>query len=298
VLPERQWVLLSLLDELGGDVPNLDFQKLLLLYCNEADKEPIYEFVPYRYGGFSFSLYADKRKLTEKGYLADQERAWILTDQGRAAIQTRSASLTSLESFARRYSGLRGDALIAETYRRFPYYAVNSEIAERVLAQDEHALRAVATARPTTRGAGLCTIGYQGRSLEGYLNLLMRESVTLLCDVRRNPLSRKYGFSKGTLAKGCEGVGIRYEHLPELGIASSERRDLRSSDDYNRLFARYTRETLQRETNALSRIADWIRAGHRVALTCYERDAAECHRLRVAQALSTKAGRTIEPVHL
>ena len=50
-----------------------------------------------------------------------------------------------------------------------------------------------------------------------YLNLLLTNSVTLLCDVRRNALSRRYGFSKSTRSKACEGVGIRYEHLPELG---------------------------------------------------------------------------------
>jgi hypothetical protein len=47
----------------------------------------------------------------------------------------------------------------------------------------------------------IVTIGYEGRSLEAFLNLLLQNSVTLLCDVRRNPLSRKYGFSKSTLSK-------------------------------------------------------------------------------------------------
>ena len=33
---------------------------------------------------------------------------------------------------------------------------------------------------------GLCTIGYEGRTLENYLNRLIRDGVTQLCDVRRN----------------------------------------------------------------------------------------------------------------
>jgi hypothetical protein len=49
-------------------------------------------------------------------------------------------------------------------------------------------------------GPALFTIGYQGRTLEDSLNVLLTASVTLLCDVRRNPVSRKPGFSKGVLS--------------------------------------------------------------------------------------------------
>ena len=55
--------------------------------------------------------------------------------------------------------------------------------------------------------------------MEAYLNLLSVDGVTVLCDVRRNPLSRKYGCSKRALESGCTAVGIRYAHLPQLGIA-------------------------------------------------------------------------------
>ena len=54
----RQRLLLSLLDALGGTVANTDFQKLLFLYAQEWETEPSYEFVPYQFGGFSFTSYA------------------------------------------------------------------------------------------------------------------------------------------------------------------------------------------------------------------------------------------------
>ena len=50
----------------------------------------------------------------------------------------------------------------------------------------------------------------RGKCLETYLNQLLRAGVTLLCDVRRNPLSRKYGFSKSTLSHAC---AVSYTHL-------------------------------------------------------------------------------------
>lgn len=298
MLYDRQKTLLALLDALGGGVGGLDFQKLLFLYCQELQQTPSYEFVPYRYGGFSFTSYADKRRLIERGLLADEERAWKLTRAGRAATSLAPPVRQKIERFARQYENLRGDALVAEVYRRYPYYAIRSEMAERLLSKDTAALAAVKAARPEDGKPGICTIGYEGRSLEGYLNHLIQNGVTLLCDVRRNPLSRKYGFSKGTLATGCEGVGIRYEHLPELGISSEDRRGLETQADYNALFAVYEREALPRQAEALERIQQWVKEGERVALTCFERIPQQCHRHCVAEALENKFGKAFAPVHL
>ena len=96
--------------------------------------------------------------------------------------------------------------------------------------------------RTARQPAGVVTIGYEQRSLEAYLNELLRAGVTLVFDVRRNPLSRKYGFSKGTLSNACEGLGIAYAHVPELGIASEDRRGLTTQADYDGLFASYEQE--------------------------------------------------------
>ncbi len=297
MLFDRQKRLLTLVNALGGEAGNLDFQKLLLLYCLEAEETPAYEFVPYKFGGFSFTSYADKRRLIEKGLLADEDRTWKLTLDGQRTASAYSTG-TRLNQFVKRYEGLRGDALIVEAYKRYPYYAIRSEIVERVLAGDDDSIQAIEAARPKISTPGLCTIGYEGRTLEGYLNLLIREGVTLLCDVRRNPLSRKYGFSKSTLLKGCEGVGLRYEHLPELGIASEDRRELKTQADYDALFAMYTQESLPKQINALTKIRSWIEKGEKVALTCYESLPEQCHRTCVAEAVEQRFGKKYKPRHL
>ena len=171
---------------------------------------------------------------------------------------------------------------MAEAYRRFPYYAIRSEIAERVLRGDQTTLCRIDAARPQPTPSALVTIGYEARSLERYLNLLLQSGVTLLCDVRRNAVSRKYGFSKSTLRDACANLGIRYEHLPDLGISSERRRTLKSRTDYTRLFKEYEQCHLPRQLEALANTIQWIRSGECVALTCYERDAENCHRSRVA----------------
>jgi uncharacterized protein (DUF488 family) len=290
MLFDRQKRLLALLDALGGEVDHLDFQKLLLLYCQETEGSPTYEFVPYKFGGFSFTSYADKRRLVEQGFLADEERAWKLTLAGKTSATIAPLARIRMDQFAKRHAALRGDALVAEAYRRYPYYAIRSEIAERVLAGDTRAQMAIDATRPAASRPGLCTIGYEGRTLENYLNRLLRDGVTLLCDVRRNPLSRKYGFSKGTLNKACEGVSIRYEHLPELGIASEERRELHTQADYDALFAEYERKSLPHQGKALAKIRSWVEEGQRVALTCFERLPEQCHRHCVAEALVRMEG--------
>ena len=255
MLLNRQKQLLVLLDAHQGEIGSLDFQKLLFLYCQQVEAKPSYDFVPYKFGGFSFTSYADKRRLVEQGFLADQERLWTLTPLGKkkAAAANNPSIKVDMAAFAKRYAGLRGDLLVAEAYRLFPFYAIRSEMASRVLAKDKAALKAIKDATPARQTAGLCTIGYEGLSLEVYLNKLLMHGVTLLCDVRRNPLSRKYGFSKSTLSKSCEGVGIRYEHLPELGIASDLRQDLATQEDYDALFAIYRRDSLPRQSAALEK---------------------------------------------
>src|SRR5450755_4588902 len=146
MLFERQRQLLALVDALGNSIGIVDFQKLLFLYCQEPSSGQPYDFVPYKFGAFSFTSHADRRKLVERGYLVDDEGEWRLTDSGRKAIG--GTQDFQLAAFARRWRGARGDALVAETYRRFPYYATRSEIAERVLKGDATALGRIETARP------------------------------------------------------------------------------------------------------------------------------------------------------
>ena len=289
-LYSRQRLLLGLLDGIGGDASNTDFQKLLFLYCKElsshyATETPqgLYDFVPYHYGAFSFTSYADRRRLVDWGLLVDDDQRWVLTEDGSNIAG--NATSSAIRSFGYRYRSVRGDALVADTYRRYPYYAIRSEIAEQVLQDDQRTLDRIESTRPQAARSRLFTIGYEGRTLESYLNLLIREGATLLCDVRRNAISRKYGFSKTTLERACSGVGIRYEHLQELGIESRRRRGLKTEADFKGLFETYEQKILPNQGDALEKIRAWLRSGESVALTCFELDAGQCHRHCVANAL-------------
>jgi hypothetical protein len=284
---ERQKLLLGLLAANGGSLDRVDFQKLLFLYTQTCEAEPSYEFVPFKKGCYSFTSLADKDKLTDRGLLVKGED-WLLTDAGRKASHVSVGLQGKLKTFSDRRRDLRGTPLVANTYRAYPYWATRSNLASTILKDDPQTLAAIERVRPAKTKAMLCSIGYEGRTLEGYMNALLKAGVTVLCDVRRNPLSRKFGFSKKMLSYVCGEMGIRYEHLPELGIASDERQELNDLSDYQALFAKYEQTVLLNAPQALTKIADWIIEGECVALTCYERLPEYCHRTRVANAVERR----------
>lgn len=73
VNPGRLRTLLQLLSALGGSASKLDSQKVLFLYCQEPASGRPYEFVPYTFGAFSFTSYADLRKLVARGLIKEED---------------------------------------------------------------------------------------------------------------------------------------------------------------------------------------------------------------------------------
>lgn len=278
----RRKILLALLEVLDRKVTKTALQKYLFLVSVEQE-QPAYEFVPYLYGCFSFQADADKRTLTKYGYLEDQEK-WVLGSRQRFLHVIRPADREAICRVVGWAGGLSAEELIRHVYRNYPYYAINSEIRHEVL--DELEQEQVDSARPVPRtSARLFTIGYEGQSLERYLNRLIEEKIGALCDVRRNPVSMKFGFSKRQLQGAVQKLGIVYVHMPELGIESSKRRELNSPNDYQALFEEYTRTTLAKSDDSLQDIMILIKKYQRVALTCFEADHESCHRGCVADAL-------------
>ena len=114
---------------------------------------------------------------------------------------------------------------------------LNSTIAEKILNEEYY--NRVLNTIPNQNRKSIFTIGYEGVSLEKYLNKLVKNNIKLLVDVRKNPLSMKYGFSKTLLKRFCESLGIKYIHIPEVGINSNKRQTLEKQEDYDILFESY-----------------------------------------------------------
>lgn len=133
--------------------------------------------------------------------------------------------------------------------------------------------------------ATIATIGYEGTTVQAFLDALTAAQVELLVDVRAVASSRRPGFSKTRLAENARSVGIDYLHLRGLGTPAEGRAAARAGRhaEMHAVFAEHlATEQAQTELHAL---ADLVRAGRRVCLLCFEADPAHCHRTLVADAL-------------
>lgn len=167
--------------------------------------------------------------------------------------------------------------MIKKVYKNYPYYAINSEIVDRLFSSTE--LEKIKNGKNQLKQTMqvLFTIGYEGQSLETFINKLIKNDIRLLCDVRKNPLSRKFGFSKSKLQHILGTIGIQYVHIPELGIESQKRVNLKSISDYQQLFQEYE-TSLSKRQKYLDYVHLLLSNNIRIVLLCYEKEPEMCHR--------------------
>jgi uncharacterized protein (DUF488 family) len=280
----RRKVALSILQVFNNELEKIQVQKLLFLLSRYKTKKNTYDFVPYKYGSFSFQANADLNTLKKYGIVDETNTSWKKVDDVNYLIQLDKEHQKIVSDFKIIYNNKSSDDLIKLTYKNFPYYATNSTIAHKYLNTKE--LKKLETYKSKEEDIILFTIGYEGVSLESYLNKLLRNNVKLLCDVRKNAASMKYGFNKRQLENACNGVGINYIHIPEVGINSDKRKQLNSQKDYDMLFEEYILNNLSQTTQEQEAILDLLQKNRRIALTCFEADKCQCHRTHLAEAIS------------
>lgn len=131
----------------------------------------------------------------------------------------------------------------------------------------------------------LATIGYEGATLDAVVEALQQAGVQTLVDVRAVARSRRPGFAKSRLAAGVTEGGMEYVHLRGLGTPADGRAASKAGDHagMRRIFSEHL-ATPEAQVD-LRALAERVEAGERVALLCFEADAAHCHRRLVADAL-------------
>jgi len=291
----RRKIVLALLQAFGGRLDKINLQKLLFLVCQKQEK-PDYEFIPYLFGCFSHSLKADLVTMVGKDFLTEDESAYTKKDRRNYVTLLKEADKKIINQAFYLYKKLDTEGLMKYTYTHFPYYAINSTVAERILTKEE--LAEVHGSRPLQSQSTLYTIGYEGISLEAYLNRLIAGDVKVLVDVRNNPLSQKFGFSKTQLIKYCESLHIEYIHFPDVGIQSEYRQELNTQQDYDNLFKTYVRKTLTKTVTTQEKILNLLKEKKRIALTCFEANICQCHRKHLAEAITQLPGWNYELKHI
>lgn len=278
----RRKIILALIQEFDGQLPKISLQKLLFLFTNQQSK-PDYNFVPYKYGCYSFSANADFIAMVKHGQLSEDQTSF--TKMGSVGyVKTLSESdkkiLIDIKNI---YGKLTTNSLIKFTYLNFQYYAINSVKAKEILNDEQY--DKVLDAKPINNNTILYTIGYEGISLEEYLNRLIKNDVKVLVDVRNNALSMKFGFSKTQLKTFCASLNIEYLHIPEVGIQANQRQELKTQTDYDNLFDIYKNQNLKKTISQQQQILYLLKDKKRIALTCFEANICQCHRKHLAEAI-------------
>lgn len=144
----------------------------------------------------------------------------------------------------------------------------------------------------------LFTVGYEGTHIEEFADFLKAKGVKLVADVRKNPISRKKGFSKNKLAENLRLKGIDYVHRPGLGVPSAWRK-LNKDKKLSRakMFRDYEEKILPEHEAEILELCALMKSGG-LALLCYEADAADCHRSWVVAEMKRKCKRKFNVVDL
>lgn len=278
----RRKLILAVLQVFGGKLEKINLQKLLFLVCNRQ-KEPDYEFVPYLYGCYSHSAKADLNTMVQKELLTEDEASYSKKDKKNYLALLDEEDKKLVNQAYQLYNRMDATGLMKHTYVNFPYYAINSTMAAKILSQEQ--IKKIENSRPSISDIVLYTIGYEGITLEAYLNKLIKHDVKVLVDVRNNPMSQKFGFSKSQLIKYCEGLNIKYIHFPEVGVQSEYRQELKTQADYDNLFNSYKKKTLKTTSSTQEEILKLLIENKRIALTCFEANICQCHRKHLSEAI-------------
>lgn len=237
------------------------------------DKVKFYSFYPYQQGPFSGLSYSDLRKLKEDGLVDADETA--LTPKANLLPENKLMKLEIYQMMSRFENEKQ---MLDYVYANYPEYAVKSKLIKHQKEETK---------------PGFFSIGYEGRDIDYFLNLLIQNRITLLVDVRKNAFSMNFCFTKKSLNKFLNDADIQYIHFSELGVESEDRQKLETPADYQKLFKNYRASLPSREAK-INELKTWGEK-ERVAFMCFENDHHYCHRGQIAEHLEEQG---IKVTHL
>jgi len=288
----RQRLILALLDQAGAPIPKTKLVRLAFLLREETAvgrDQTFYGFVPYKYGPFSFGMNRELDALERDGYLARGKESIGLALRTKKLSREQIECLSPVQSEAvasvfRKYGSSNRTSLLRSVYTRYPWFASSSELGQYV-PED-------VPAAPKRKPAAY-TVGYEGKSVDGFFNGLLAAGMKGILDVRANPVSRKYGFAKRSMSRIAGNLGLAYHHLPELGITGDRRSDLSDFESYQRLLDQYEKKMLPMRAAHIEKVTALLKSMP-LALLCMEKDVRCCHRGRLANRVAQESGLSIE----
>jgi hypothetical protein len=262
-LNHRITVLISLIQELQNHISDQTIHKLLFIYCYKYACNNAYDFISVDNNPYCITIHEDKKLLVNKQILQDLSNWLPAPDTYRFAKNLDMLEKLTLQKLKNDIEkGLITDEMINQNYSNY-FKTLDIESDKKIFY----------------------TIGYEGLNLEQYLNQLLKHKVHCLCDVRRNPYSQKFGFTKAELISALAMVGIVYIHIPDLGISSALRQSLKSDSDYYNLLKHYEVDILAHQGSNIELLQNLLDKYKRIAITCFEAKISHCHRSKIAKLM-------------
>lgn len=162
-------IILLLLSKHKEPLTKIKLVKLLFLFSRESS-ENIYDFLPYKYGPFSFQLYRDLSKLSQRGWTDDDLFQVTNSKKEEALDEMRKLPRSFRDNFSdiyRTYGKLSESELLKDVYSKYPEFAFRSE-----LPIGNHS----APSAPIS----IYTSGYEGVSIDSFLNNLLQHGIKKL----------------------------------------------------------------------------------------------------------------------
>lgn len=273
----RQKVVIELL----GRTPNKSASKLQLvkwLFLLQKEEQfylngSFYDFFPHKFGPFSFLLYKDLSDMEKAGEIKLIMKNIQYKNSQKKIITDRlpKNEVQSITNILEKYGSLPENKLLNYVYSTYPWYASRSLLLKTPLKISSDQLP-----------PAIYSLGYEGLSIDTFLNIVLWKGLKRVIDVRNNPFSRKYGFSSNQLKQKCQEIDIKYYHFPELGIPSSIRNE---NKNIKELWETYEDVILPNASRSID-IVKKLCTEKASVLLCFEQDPATCHRSILARYIS------------
>ena len=141
--------------------------------------------------------------------------------------------------------------------------------------------------------APILTVGYANRSIDELIELMKRESVQFLIDVRSSPSSKfKPEFSRETLDGMLRRAQIRYVFMGDM--LGGRPQDPSCYENGHVIYGIVQQKGFF--LNGINRLIDAHTKGFRISLLCSETRPEDCHRSKLIG--SSLAQRGVDVIHL
>ena len=262
---------------------------LMFLFITSA-AHAYYDFIPHTYGCYSISLHNDQEALIKQNVVIEARgdsrfNSFLSVDNQRAELDSillKDEDSAVLDTLIGKNEHQTDDDLLARVLKTYPFYAIRSLLLDR-FSSDQVFISTIQAIRDHVTSAPrfLYTIGYEGLSIDGFLQLLILQNITTLVDVRKSAFSMRPEFRKKNLEAALSEAGIQYYPMPEVGIPATSRKELLPLGRGD-LLTWYVDTTLPTCEKYASVVAALV-AKANIALMCYEKDPKDCHRSSFAE---------------